>query len=500
MANLPADETPSPSLSRQEFAAEEYAQASFKQGKSLSQVHKELSGKVRGVRQDLHNLINKRYEDFLALNTSLSGIDTTIKDVRPLLATLSNEIKQTHEDFATKLEYIDSRLAYRSAIREKKQMLRLFIDLSQLLDRVESVLHEAELLSVMPGGSLDYIKCLERAAVDLGQIRYFVGKGSSYPFVQMATDKMQGIERTLHQSLEAFFCNQIDRYLGEQAPDTTALIACCLRTYSTLEENERAEEIMRSQLVKPFILEILVDRGPQSHLSGAGKGMGLDPKVFEAMVSQILEFVDNVAVPLAGSIQNELSSPTYQRLDTRVFWSEISTSIITALPLVFVPGIPDRFHKNYLTACYLMNEFSRLFTPHETDVQANGNGYADADLQTFDNECFVEFSRKWQLSAYFSICKKHVFSVLEDRAEQHTLPRDGNRSHATRHTSALGVVSLSSSPLSNADRASPVLSGGQELSNGDGQAQSGKLEVEQVNRLQQQYSLRTDWAAKATWA
>ncbi|KAJ1661915.1 hypothetical protein IW140_006330 [Coemansia sp. RSA 1813] len=498
MAKLPADETPSPSSSsQQEFVVEEYAQASLQQGKSLSQVHKELSGKVREVRQDLYSLINKRYEDFLALNTSLSGIDTTIKDVRPLLTALSDEIKQTHEDFATKLEYIDSRLAYRSAIREKKQMLRLFIDLSQLLDRVESVLREAEFLAAMPEGSLDYIKCLERAAVDLGQIRYFVSKGSSYPFVQMATDKMRGIERTLHQLLEAFLCDQIDHYLGEQLPDTTALIACCLRTYSTLEENERAEEIMRSQLVKPFMLEILVDKGTQSHHSGAGKGMGMDPKTFEAIVNRILEFVGNVAVPLTGAIQNELSSPAYQRLDTRVFWHEISASIMSVLPLVFVPGIPDRFHKNYLTACFLMDEFSRLFEPYAFNIQTNGTSDG---MQTFDSECFAEFSRKWQLSAYFSICKTHIFSILEDRGQQNALPKDNDKHYTNSYSSALGIVSRSSSPLSTAGRATPVLSDGQGIGNSDVHAPSSKLEIERINQLKQQYSLRTDWAARSIWA
>ncbi|KAJ2557823.1 hypothetical protein EV175_001114 [Coemansia sp. RSA 1933] len=489
MAKLPADETPSPSLSRQEFVVEEYARASFQQGKSLGQVHKELSGKVREVRHDLNSLINKRYEDFLALNTSLSGIDTTIKDVRPLLSTLSDEIKQTHEDFATKLEYIDSRLAYRSVIREKKQILRLFIDLSQLLDRVESVLHEAETLSRLQDGSLDYIKCLERAAVDLGQIRYFVSKGSNYPFVQMATEKMQDIERTLHQALESFLCSQIDQYLGEQVADTTALIACCLRTYNTLEENEKAEEIMRSQLVKPFMLEILLDKGPQNqHLSGKGKGMGMDPRVFEAMVNQILELVSNVAVPLTGAIQHELSHSIYQRLDTRVFWREISASMITALPLVFVPGIPDRFHKNYLTACRLMDEFSQLFASYATSAQVNGNDDLSASVNAFDSDCFVEFSRKWQLSAYFSICKTHVFSVLDGRAEKTTSLNDANKPYAARHSSALGGgASRSSSPLPNGD-------GQQALSS------SSKTEDEKIKKLRQQYSLRTDWAAKAVWA
>ncbi|KAJ2517805.1 hypothetical protein GGI11_000621 [Coemansia sp. RSA 2049] len=492
MAKMQADEAPSPSassaspsLKRPEFVVEEYAEASLQQGKSLSQVHKELSIKVREVRQDLHDLINKRYEDFLALNTSLSGIDRTIDDVRPLLGTLTGEIKRTHEDFSAKLEYIDSRLAYRSAIREKKQMLRLFIDLSQLIDRVESILQESQLLSTASeGSSLEYIKCLERAAVDLGQIRYFVSKGSDYPFVQMAANKMQTIEETLHRALEVFLCSQIDRYLGGQHMDSGSLIACCLRTYSTLEEDGRAEEIMRNQLVRPFMLDLLVDRVSQNQLSGTCKGMGLDPKVFESIVHQILEFVRNVAVPLTNAIHSELLSPIYQHLGTRVFWQEVSASIISALPLVFVPGIPDRFHKNYLAARHLMDEFSRIFTLAAADTQANGeNSGAGTKTSVLDSSCFAEFSRKWQLAAYFSICKKHVLSaILKDGgASQQSSPLKDDGAYAgTKYFSEL-----------HDDR-----KGG----NGDEQHANAKMEKDKLDTIKRQYLLRRDWAARAVWA
>ncbi|KAJ2654828.1 hypothetical protein IWW48_005874 [Coemansia sp. RSA 1200] len=488
MAKMQADETPSSSpsssLKRSEFVVEEYAEASLQQGKSLGQVHKELSIKVREVRQDLHDLINKRYEDFLALNTSLSGIDSTINDVRPLLGTLTSEIKRTHEDFSAKLEYIDSRLAYRSAIREKKQMLRLFIDLSQLIDRVESILQESQFLStVAEGSSMEYIKCLERAAVDLGQIRYFVSKGSNYPFVQMAANKMQAIEETLHRALEVFLCSQIGRYLGGQHMDSGSLIACCLRTYSTLEEDEKAEEIMRNQLVRPFMLDLLVDKVSQNQLSGIGKGMGLDPKVFESIVHQILEFVRNVAVPLTNAIHNELSSPIYQHLDTRVFWQEISASIISALPLVFVPGIPDRFHQNYLTARHLMDEFSRIFTLAAAGTQVNGeNSGADTKTSVLDSSCFAEFSRKWQLSAYFSICKKHALSViLKDSAGQQSSPLKDDGAYAgTKYSSELPD--------------------GRKGGNGDEQRVNAKLEKDKMDTLKRQYLLRRDWAAGAVWA
>ncbi|KAJ2296614.1 hypothetical protein H4S02_012930, partial [Coemansia sp. RSA 2611] len=121
---------------RAAFDVDAYAAAAYAQGKSLEDLQTELSGQLQRVRRSLYSLINERYEDFLGLSTSLTGIDTTIEDIRQPLAGIKQGIEHVHEELQSKLEYMDSRLAYRTQLREKKLLLRVFIDLSQLLDRV----------------------------------------------------------------------------------------------------------------------------------------------------------------------------------------------------------------------------------------------------------------------------------------------------------------------------------------------------------------------------
>ncbi|KAJ2704411.1 hypothetical protein H4R19_005239, partial [Coemansia spiralis] len=244
---------------RTAFDVAAYAAQGQQQGKGLAAMHAELGGQLRSVRRELHSLINHRYEDFLGLSTSLTEVDTTIGSVRVPLADIRSEIESAHSDLAAKLDNVDSQLRYRAAIRGKRLLLRLFIDLSQLLDRADAVLKEAAAIDVAISAGAEYAKCLERAAVDVSQIRYFARKGSGHPFVHQAADRIRRIEDTLLAALDQSLTTCIARYLDEQQRDAStpadsdddgavATIAQCLRAYSTVEEDARAEDILRGQM------------------------------------------------------------------------------------------------------------------------------------------------------------------------------------------------------------------------------------------------------------
>ncbi|KAJ2153243.1 hypothetical protein IWW43_003054 [Coemansia sp. RSA 1935] len=396
---MEADET------RQPFNTEAYAAAALAQGKTLDTVQSELSKRLQQTQRTLFSLINQRYEDFLGLSTSLTGIDTTIDELRAPLTTVKHEIHEVSNELQTKLEYMDSRLAYRAQLREKKQVLRLFLDLEQLLNRVGVVLKEAEAAK-----DLEHVTCLERAAVDVSQIRYFARKGSEYPYVVAAQQRIQHIEESLLTALEQSLRPALEKFLEQCATqndmdpqarqtagteETAHLIAQTLRAYSTVEETERAEDIMRTALVRPTVSHVL---GTQP-----GRGMGLEPEKFASMLRSVLQFAKSTCVPLVKSIESHLAGSngsTGDKLAVRVVWRELSSCIMEHLPLVFVPGMPERFHKNYREACVFVSEFSHMFSLSNDSLMVD--------------PVYVEFSRKWQLSAYFSIQKKHVIAVLED--------------------------------------------------------------------------------------
>ncbi|KAJ2241375.1 hypothetical protein GGI13_007355, partial [Coemansia sp. RSA 455] len=257
-----ADVSSKPQSQHPAFDLEQFAETRLEEGKDLDALHLELSQQLIQVRRELHNLIDLRYEDFLGLSSSVAGIDTTINDIKQPLTDLSVQISEVHTELASKLERIDARIAYRQAVRDKKHMLRLFIDLSQLLDRVNAVLSEAE-QQLRGGGNnvgalTEYLKSLERAAGEFSQARYFIEKGGAYPFILQAAERMQTQEERLHVALDAFLVSRIDEYVlaqskGRMEPDSAhmGLLAQCLRTYTTVGEYDRAEALIRERLVRP---------------------------------------------------------------------------------------------------------------------------------------------------------------------------------------------------------------------------------------------------------
>ncbi|KAJ1835135.1 hypothetical protein LPJ63_001380 [Coemansia sp. RSA 2711] len=405
---------------RAAFDVDAYAAAAYAQGKSLEDLQTELSGQLQRVRRSLYSLINERYEDFLGLSTSLTGIDTTIEDIRQPLAGIKQGIEHVHEELQSKLEYMDSRLAYRTQLREKKLLLRVFIDLSQLLDRVAMVLEEAE----ETGDAEEYVKCLERAAVDLSQIRYFAKKGEDHPFVVNAQQRVAKIEQSLLDALGRFLSRCLADY-ANASDESTRLIAQGLRAYSALEEVEQAEAIIRKEMVQPYAERVF---GAQP-----GRGMGLEPDKFAEMLRDILQFVETVGVPLAKGVDAQLASGATYHLGTRVFWREIATCMMEHLPLVFVPGMPDRFFKNYQTACEFAREFGGLFA-----FTGHLDGAPESEVLAADST-YIEFSRKWQLSAYFSIQKKLIIRVLDGEKGTSRSPEAGGSPAPPSNTRAPAV-------------------------------------------------------------
>ncbi|KAJ2452271.1 hypothetical protein EV183_003060 [Coemansia sp. RSA 2336] len=400
---MEADET------RMPFDAQEYAAAAYAQGKSLLDMQAELGEQLQSVRRSLYSLINKRYQDFLGLGTSLSGLDTSVASLREPLAEIKGKIQSAHLELHNELDHLDSRLAYRTQLREKKQMLRLFLDLGQLLERATMILQEAKGTTEQT----DYVKCLERAAVDLSQIRYFAKKGEGLPFVVNAQPRIEQVEQLLLDALEQFLSSCAKRYVELATASKTEetdmyevarSIAQSLRAYSAVEETDKAEHILRSSMVQPFAKRIF---GSQP-----GRGMGLDPAKFSDMLQQILQFVKAVGVPLIRDIEVHLSAgsgSTGYHLATHVFWREIATSMMDSLPLVFVPGMPARFHKNYQTACGFVSAFGDVFSVAD---DASKDGVSEYEVLALD-PTFIEFHRKWQLPAYFSIQKKLIVGTLE---------------------------------------------------------------------------------------
>ncbi|KAJ1881615.1 hypothetical protein LPJ57_001493 [Coemansia sp. RSA 486] len=359
------------------FDIHDYAQTRFAQGKELPELHAELSSQQQALRAELQQLITARYEDFLGLSTSLSGIDLSLESANQQLSQVGQQIDTVFDELQEKKTKIDQQLSYRSEVREKRAILRLFLDISQLLDRASDVLK---------GNSLE-VDALERAAADYAQIKYFLtktGDHAQHLFLQKSMDRIRETERLLMAELEKSLVRCITEYLQQPTGGRAMAVSQCIRAYDTADAHEEAESLLAEHLARSRIGDIIGVH--------AGKGMGMDPSTFYGMLHRTLAFASRVGKPLAIAMESD------GLLVARVLWKEISGGVMTLLPLVFVPGTPDSFHKNYCASVWFARCFAQLFGT------------------TWDDAMFLEFGKKWQLAAYYSVRRREIVDIVEGKA------------------------------------------------------------------------------------
>ncbi|KAJ2725899.1 Conserved oligomeric Golgi complex subunit 2 [Coemansia sp. Benny D115] len=419
------------------FDVSEYAAQRYSSGKSLNDLHGELSTRLSGLRKELQELIAQRYEDFLGLSTSLSGIDTTVQQTRVSLNEMRKEIDSVHGDFSARLQAIDHQLEQRMQVREAKAHLRLFLDIAQLLDRAELVFREGEGKGSQSAGAR--IEVLERICADYAQIRYFVGKAgepSGYAFLASAIERLHKLEARLTAALRETLEQCAHSLVGDiewhnidtsSSSATAAALALspaahsaavaarqltvqCLRAYTTADKHKEAEALLGELLVQPVVERIFAPEPNKQR-----RGMGLGPEQFSGMLQRALLFAVRVGLPLARTLEAQTPLGTASALDVgvRVFWRTICAVLLRTLPLVFVPGSPDRFRGNYLVALQFTKAYARAFDlqsgAHEygDDESGGGGGGGEGELAEF-------ISRKWLLPAYFSVRRKQIIDGVKD--------------------------------------------------------------------------------------
>ncbi|KAJ1679340.1 hypothetical protein EV182_002257, partial [Spiromyces aspiralis] len=233
---------------------------------TLAYMREALAARLDAVQARLHSLINDRYTDFLGLSNSVDA----------------------QSKWKGKLADFESKLKYRQQIRDKKRVLEMFLDISKLLANVEGLLRDCG-----DGNGRDAptrIKLLERAVGDCNRIRYLVGKGQGYPIIdhimRVRADKLEVL---LHESLVSFLKDWIERYLASEGSAEFDQLEQCLRAFSIIDQTERAELLLRANLVDPAIAKILASK--QGKDGSINTGISIDPAVLQDILDAIRNFV-----------------------------------------------------------------------------------------------------------------------------------------------------------------------------------------------------------------
>lgn len=377
----------------------------------LNKIKKDLHEHLKELKVELVELINHNYTDFIDLSTILVGTDKLINNLKYPLINMRRDVEDVRNIYLEVIKDLETKLNKRSELREKKACLQLYININNSIKKIEELLKtvtdiENEKASMSNQMMLIDCKKIERIAIEYNQLHYFVEKGKGLKFITNIDWKIAKIKDNILSSLEDMLTRSLEGLKDKkdkEDEELEQLLVQCLRTYELIDKIEEVEEIIRKVLVKPFIAKKITKQSlefdPLAFSTFPKNSKEANP--LTEMYNRIIEFI-RVNCWTIIKISVKVLSDTRFDIFTNSFWAEISTKIINDIPMIFAPGIPEVFHKNYNCTMDFVSEFEMLFS-------------CQKNVEKFRNsQYYIDFMKHWQLPIYFQIRYKNIITTFED--------------------------------------------------------------------------------------
>ena len=156
---------------------------------------------------------------------------------------------------------LSNKLQERRDLFDKKACLVLFLNVSQSVNKIEKLLNINPTQHLHPpdlqNSSVDILmkddestsNLIERVASELNQLKFYVSRGKTLPFVKKMEPRIAFIENNLKNGLERLF------HQGLQSKNLN-IISNCLRTYAAIDKVNEAENLFRQWVVLPLATKV----------------------------------------------------------------------------------------------------------------------------------------------------------------------------------------------------------------------------------------------------
>eukprot|EP00123_Amoebidium_parasiticum_P021472 comp6800_c0_seq1/m.2543 comp6800_c0_seq1/g.2543 ORF comp6800_c0_seq1/g.2543 comp6800_c0_seq1/m.2543 type:complete len:755 (-) comp6800_c0_seq1:317-2581(-) len=385
-----------PSFDKDEFVTAGFDSDTFitrcRQHVGIQSLKNDLHSYLQALKKELVELINKDYADFVNLSANLVGMDKAIATIKDPLKGLRQDIVAVRDEVDEAMQALDAKLGERSLIREKKAFLQMFLNITDSVHKIEKLLkigpHTGDTTVTRTDSAKDTnsitndegMQVVERVASEFNTLQFYVSQCRDLAYVKQSNKRIQVITETLLGSLESSF------RAGLAAKDTAALEQC-LRTYAMVDMAEKAEQLYSTVVVRPFVDKTLTSTRHQQE--------GL-----ESLFAFVLSFVDTDCM----LVRNITQQPGFRGFDflANSVWPEVARAVSKNLAVIFSPGVPDTFYKNYMTTMQFVDSFElRLRTQACVSLLRASQSY-------------VDFMKSWSLPVYFQLRFQEIASDLED--------------------------------------------------------------------------------------
>eukprot|EP00406_Dinophysis_acuminata_P006390 CAMPEP_0179232170 /NCGR_PEP_ID=MMETSP0797-20121207/11722_1 /TAXON_ID=47934 /ORGANISM="Dinophysis acuminata, Strain DAEP01" /LENGTH=813 /DNA_ID=CAMNT_0020939283 /DNA_START=1 /DNA_END=2442 /DNA_ORIENTATION=- len=164
------DEIPASEFDGRDFDAREVVQR-YRKRVPLPQLQKGLQAHHTATRQELVELINEKYADFVSLSSRMQGVERALKPLRAPLEESSTLTQNLNTKLGALLEQAEETHKGLTKIRARKDALAVYIENAKLLDKAKA---DAGQRSGNPQESADALRehvVQENVARDLRRIR-----------------------------------------------------------------------------------------------------------------------------------------------------------------------------------------------------------------------------------------------------------------------------------------------------------------------------------------
>ena len=324
----------------------------------LEELRAELREYLAVLREELVQLINDDYEEFISLGTGLRGEGDRLRELQEPLKVLEGEVEVVRDNLKVHQDAIQEKLEERSLLREEKTLLDMLQRLFDTLGRAESLLDNEE---------EDRLKSVVRAAGEYTQLVYLLGKASSEgcKVVHTVSLRFESIKSRLHVELSALL---LDALNALNASSSSNKLKTVLNIYDQVEGWSEASDVVRNafnelctRAITSTALLVPPNRGiPDTPLTPSTPMISVkqydlheqaerlsDDSALATIYNTVLSRVESYGALM--SISEDLS-PNFE-IFAGVVWPDIVQAIMDNLgSVIFAAGRPDELHKVSLVA------------------------------------------------------------------------------------------------------------------------------------------------------
>jgi hypothetical protein len=139
------DATPQFLFTDEDFESSEFHAASFvakyRRATSLDSLRSQLRLYCQSLKDQLYNIINRDYKDFITIATKLEGVDHRVEYLRKPLIELRMDLTLLHDTMVSNLHAISAKLRERREVSSRRKLLESSLACMTKLTNVEDVLN-----------------------------------------------------------------------------------------------------------------------------------------------------------------------------------------------------------------------------------------------------------------------------------------------------------------------------------------------------------------------